>query len=60
MNINREKKSRATDNAMLMRYRQADELGRLFMFLQYRHMRDDFMEIEFRDRLFMAKLRTSA
>ena len=49
MNIQRRKNNMEQENAMMLRYRQADELERLFMYVQYRDMRDDFMEIELKD-----------
>jgi len=42
------------------RYRQADAFERLCMYLQYRNMRDDFMEIEFKDSLSNKTSRRSA
>ena len=60
MNIQRRKNNMEQENAMMLRYRQADELERLFMYVQYRDMRDDFMEIELKDSLHIVKSQQSA
>jgi hypothetical protein len=57
MNIERRMHGVEHENVMLDRYRQADELERLFMYLQHREIRDDFMEIELRDSFYRGKAR---
>lgn len=57
MNIERRMHGVEHENVMLDRYRQADELERLFMYLQHREIRDDFMEIELRDSFYRGKTR---
>jgi hypothetical protein len=60
MNIKSQKSSMEHETVVQKRYRQADAFERLCMYLQYRNMRDDFMEIEFKDSLSNKTSRRSA
>jgi hypothetical protein len=48
------------ETMMQKHYRKADAFERLCMYLQFRDMRDDFMEIEFKDSFSIGKSPQSA